>query len=229
MRLRQMTHRWLLGDRPFETAGASVYARVGTSDIVYRRDRVRTVDRDAVRLIGPQRIPKTTAIAHAEKPDSPILLSIPDSWKGQTVYLNVRTHAADRENEQIDFRALDVRSDGTFGPLLAGTASQVLLTRRDSGGLRCAFQFARPANSAIPTGFRLVKTAGPGTVADGTTSYLSGQFGYVIDIASLTNQATYTFELRAYLGSTVIVLASGLTFVADASGPPAVTAQIVEL
>ena len=232
MRLR--APRALFVQRPFQGAGASLYATIGTR-VQYRHACIPhgrfLKGKSGVFDFGAASVEKTARLASVDSPTAEISFPVPAAWHSQTVTFDVRTFAADVENESDNYRTRVIEFDAGGVPVvhLAGSGRLLELEKRDGGGRRFRFvwQSSRVADS--PTLFRITQTAGPGSLADITVAFVAGRREYEATLPDLTDGESYTFQISAENGAAAILLDSltpgdpDITFTADAAGPPEVT------
>lgn len=233
----------LLQDAPYAgSLGAALYVAVVDPDadadpsvIEYRR--CRTFDGadgfisgvDGMFDLGASSVPKSPAVAFLDSPDGEFRYSIPVAWHEKTVWAQVRTHAANYENETLYRpRKITLDAGGDDDTPVYGTATIIAIEKRDSGGLRVRFSFAGSRAGATPTGFVLTKATGTGTITPGTADYVADGRVYEIDVTGLTNAVAYTFTLSATHANGSTDLAT-IAFTGDSAGPGAVTLTAVEV
>ena len=242
IRLRPQTPIFA-SDRPFEGQGLSLYANVGET-VQYRA--IRSVGRRFRRQrrcwtkgtpcslpINEDPIAKTTRQAFelaAAGEETEVDLTLPAEWAGQTIVVDVRHFKDDVENLTSNFRTLRIDLDGSLAEVLEifGTAELLSTELRSAGIVRIRFVWNAARDGVQPTLFRIQRTAGPTSPADVTTSAVTGQRVYEIDTPALSDSAPYTYKVRAENGATVIDALTGITFTADATGPPAVTQVLTD-
>lgn len=231
-------------DRPFQGQGVSVYANTGET-VQYRQIRVVgrhfrrhrriwTKGTPTPRLpLGTDPIAKTARMASAAgtsgQTRSPAF-SIPSAWAGQTVAVDVRHYRDDVENLTSNFRAIRIDLDGSLEETaeIRGTAELLTTEIRAGGIVRLRFAW-KPARDGIqPALFRAQRTAGPTSPADVTADAIDGLRIYEIDTPVLDDSAPYTYRVRAESGATIVDALTGITFTADATGPPAVTQLLTD-
>jgi hypothetical protein len=217
--------------RPFEgnTIGAALYASApGSSTVVYRNRRAFAPRGPFIGIgsafpLGGTHVQKTAALAFATSPGQ-ISITPPTGWQNETVYLNVRTHECDCENEQIaGARQFSFNGSGVIDNAILGTANLILSQKQDAGGWLFSFTYLPSSDGAQPTQFNLIRTAGPTTPATVSTNYVAGQRTFSLAVAGLTNAGAYTFKIQAQNGATTKDLLTGLAIMADSAGPPAVS------
>ena len=163
----------LLQDAPYAgSLGAALYLAAVDPDsdadpsvIEYRR--CRTFDGadgfisgvDGMFDLGASSVPKSPAVAFIDSPDDEFRYSIPVDWHGKTIWAQVRTHAADYENETL-YRPRKITLDGSGDDdtPVYGTATILAAEKRDDGGLRVRFSFTASRTGATPTAFTLTST-----------------------------------------------------------------------
>lgn len=216
--------------RPYSGRGASLYASVGSgpgvdpgpNSIQFRKIRVlgsRFV-RGSGFTIGAG-VRKTCALDQINDPTAEFNYTRPLEWFGRIVYVQVRTFWHDVELvSNYDPVRLDFTEAGEIDLAIHGTGYVIAADKRDGGIYRIRFTYAPASHGVQPLLMVIRKTAGPGTLADETTAYLTGQQSYSIDTAALTDGASYTFALVAK-NDTVELIVDTITFTADAAGPPA--------
>jgi hypothetical protein len=217
-----LTPRMLLADLPFEGAGVSLYAGVGA--IRYRNPAVigAAVLPSGSGKLGKNPIPRTERLAFVADPDTELRYTLPAEWLGQTVLLNLRPFADGIENDGGAAQQITLDGAGELVSEIRGTA--ILIgdpLPLDGGGVRIRFRFFPSIEGIPPEEFHAIKTAGSGTVEDGTVAYARNQKIYEIDTPALTDGGSYTFKIQAVAGTTVADLITGIAIVADAAGPPA--------
>lgn len=236
-------HDLLLYDRPYAGAlGVSLYAAAvdpdadpGPRAIEFRRNRILdSADQclagvSGVYNLGETTVPKSPRLTDVTQPTGEIRYAIPAAWQEKTVWAQVRTHAADYENETIYRpRRLMLGDDGEDVTPVFGTATVIALEKRDGGGLRLRFSWNQPRDGLTPTQFVLGKVTGSGTIMPGTVPYYEAQRVYEIDVTGLSNGVAYTFKLWAETSTVSTDLITGIAFTGDTQGPPAVTAHYEE-
>lgn len=223
MPLRMRNRNLLLTERPFQgVLGAKLYVGTdGPESILFR----------PARAFNPQHPPLVTDttrdVSVATTTTPPLEYTLPDDLVGEDVWYQVRTYAADYENDTLYRpRQLSTDEDGDGDDRVYGTATVVGLEKRDEGGLRITFAW-RPARDGVqPETFTVVKTSGTGTIADVEVS-VAGAGEYTADVVGLTNEVAYTFRIDAENGAVVTTLVSGIAFTGDDEGPPVVTNVVV--
>lgn len=224
-----VTPRMLLAETPFAGEGVSLYAQQGTS-IQYRTPCVFNglILPSGSGKLRQNPIPRTTRVAFVSSPAVAIDYEFPPEWSGSQVAVNVRTFADGIEND--DFEGLQVirlNGDGDLVNEILGTATLLQAEKRDGGKCLLRFRYDPSVEGIQPATFVATKTAGPGTVADVSTSYLSASWGgtsgrvYELVTPALTDGEDYTFKIQAVNGPVSQDLITGITFTADSSGPPA--------
>jgi hypothetical protein len=224
--------------RPFaDGVGASLYVGVvdpdadpGPTSIVQRRNR--SLDAAGALLahrrgefdLGAASLPKSPRVAFTTSPAIELEFDIPPAWHGKAVWLQLRPFADDLENETLYRpRRLLLGDDGERLDPIRGSARLVRTEKRDGGGLLVEFTFTAARDGTPPVAFLLRKTTGPGTIAMGAVDALPGGRRYAVEVAGLVHGGAYTFELLATTGAEETSLLTGIPFVGDAQGPPAVT------
>lgn len=226
----------LMAHRPFNGLGAALYAVAGDAnvqptDIPFRRPlildgAVFTCPTAGGIALGEDSFDKASqAIAIVKDPNTfagldPVALG----WASQTVWLQVRTHECDVENEQLaGWRKYTFDADGNIVAEILGSARLLRSERLAAGGWRFTFLYLRSPDGLQPLEFVLRRTAGPTSPTDVVVSYSAGVQETSISVAGLTDAGSYTFKIFARNGATAKDLLTGLAITADASGPPAVT------
>ncbi len=228
-------------DRPYAGGvGASLYAAAvdpendpGPTALEYRRNRILDGAGDLLAYqrtsfdLGAASVPKSPRIAAVDAPTAEFSYPVPESWHGKAVWLQVRTFADDREHDTI-YRPVRVLVDdaGEITPSIMGTVTVTELEKRDAGGLLVRFVFAASRDGIQPQAFTLRKATGTGTIADGTTPFISGQRIYELEVTGLTDAVAYTFDLLGVIGEAEQTLQPAIAFTADATGPPSVTGLV---
>lgn len=237
MRLQCDDHDLLFGQRPFAGGkGASLYlgdgdplADPGPSCIRYRRDLVLDANNFVVALcathdFGAASFPKSLAVDQVDQPDAELAYTIPATLYGRVVWAQVRTFKDDVENETL-YRPRRIVLDGSGGDAseILGTARVIEILALDAGGVRVRFVYEPSRDGAQPVQFSLNRTAGPTSPSPGVTPFVANQRQYDLTIAGLQHAGAYTFKLTAEGATTSADLVTGITFTADAAGPPAVS------
>lgn len=230
MRARSRNSRIILADRPFQgsTIGASLY--VGSpdaTDIRYRRNKIMSPNSafwpiSTTETIDPgaDSVPKSQRVAFVTSPTDELSYTLPDTLIGVPLAVQVRTFWNDYENETIYRPALtSVDGGGDQESQILGTVSILPPVKLDGGGVAVSFQYYASLEGQQPLEFALVQTSGPGSLAD---AVISANDINRIEIAGLTNGATYGWNLEGRNGATSVVLGT-VTFTADSQGPTGVT------
>lgn len=223
-------------DRPFEGQGLSVYATVG-DEVLYRTPRVvRPRFRRHRRIwtkgttprlpLGTNPIAKTTRRAFdtgTAGDELDIALQIPSAWASEEIVIDVRHYRDDVENLATNLRTVRVQLNGSLAEVqeIQGTAILIDPEIRAGGIVRLKWRWIPALDGVQPTLFRAMRTAGPTSPADVTVT-ASGAGRYEVDTPAL-NSAAYTYKIRAEVGAVTKDVLTGITFTADAAGPPAVT------
>lgn len=238
MRLLCDDHDFIFDQRPFAGGrGASLYigdgdplADPGPGCIAYRRNTILDgADSlvpylDEVLDLGAASVPKTLAVAQVEEPVDELPYTIPAELFDRVVWAQVRTFQDHVENESI-YRPRRIVLDGSgdVENRILGSAAVVQKLALDGGGLRVDFVWTSVRDGTQPIQFALVRTAGPTSPSTATVLAVAGQRNYSITITGLQNAGAYTFRLDAEAGLVADTLISGITFSADAAGPPSVS------
>jgi len=223
--------RIVLGNRPFQGAGASLYVGgPAAADIRYRRFKCEqpsalwyVVSDDQTLDPGAAEVPKCLAVAQVSSPTNEITYTISAELLDQALACQVRTFADDRENESIYRpRVIVTDSGGDDAGSILGVVTVDRSEKRDGGTVRIYFTYRAVRSGTAVQQFRVVQTAGPGTIADVVvTAYGSAQ--YSADVEGMADGDSCTFRIDGEAGAAVTTLATGIVLVADAAGPPAVT------
>ncbi len=236
-------HAFALSHRPYAgPLGVSLYAAAvdpladpGPRSIEYRRCRILDgsdtvlAGLDGVYALGAASVTKSPRLASVTNPTAEIRYLIPEEWAEQAVWAQLRTYAADHENETIYRpRRIHLDADGEDVTPVLATATVIAIEKRDGGGLLLRFSYNASRDSATPTQFVLTKVTGTGTITPGTVDYDATERIYEIEITGLTNAVAYTFTLSAETETGSTDLVTGIAFTADAAGPPAVTVTVEE-
>lgn len=246
MRIYQPNLAYCYQHRPFAGAlGSALYVVYGDPDpgadaIRYRHHRVPDGVRggaavlgfDGTGSFGGANVQKTAAVATAKAPDFPAY-ALPAAAAETTLWLQLRTHKADVENESI-YRPRRLVLDAALDEQTAITGSGFLISaeKRDGGGFRFRFAWDDSADGVRPAQFVLARTAGPTSPADVSIPFVAGQREYEIDVEGLTHAGAYTFTLTAKNGAAEQLLAGNngtdILVTADNAGPAAVTVAASE-
>lgn len=210
--------------QPFDGSGTSLYVTVGSA-VQYRE--LRVISRSPRPLPA---ITKTSRVAAAADPAVSIEYSLPAGLASQQIAVDVRRYADDWEqlndNAYIQTRVLDASRDDDTGIL--GTA-QLLSTEIRAGGIvRLRFRYLPSASGLTPETFTASRTAGPTTPDDVAIVYDSTAPFQEIDTPALSDASAYTYKITAASGAVTLDVLTGITFTADASGPPAPIAGSAE-
>lgn len=222
-----MSEEMRFNHRPFVGRGASLYAGIGPTGDSIKFRRLRVMGCDFV--IGstfslPAFLRKCTFIAQVNDPTNTFTYPRPPEWLNQTVWVQVRPFWNGVElPSNYDPIRLDFTTEGAIDPELHCTGEILTAAKRDGGVYRLTTIFTPASHGVQPTSLLIRKTAGPGTLADVSTSILIRARSYKFDTAGLTDGQSYTFALIATDGTTELQLDT-ITFTADAAGPPAATA-----
>lgn len=223
-------------DRPFEGQGISVYANQGSA-IIYRNPRVVLrrhrrhrrfwIKSPEERLpLGADPIPKTlrqTSLDGTAGEQLDIPLTLPAAWASSDIVVDVRHYRDDAEHLATNVRTVRVELDGSLDPVeeIRGTAQLLAPEIRAGGIVRLRWRWKPAVDGTQPTLFRAIRTAGPTSPASVTTT-ADGAGVYELDTPALSS-AAYTFKISAEAGAVTADVLTGITFTADADGPPAVT------
>lgn len=240
MTQRVSTKRQAFNDRPFEGEGVSLYAALGDGPVQYRNLRILGAGRRRSRKIrikgqganhdlAAASVLKTSRRASAADPATSINWALPASWipgaGTQNVTFDVRRFADDVENESDNFRDRTVTIDtaGDEDLEILGTARLLDQFQRDGGVVRLRIAYNPSRDGVQPTVFRAIRTAGPTSPADATTTVDVGTRLVEIDTPALSDASPYTYTIRAEnaAGTVTKDLLTGITVTADATGPPA--------
>ena len=237
MRVRSKNCRITLGQRPFAGGlGASLYIGTdGQESIKYRRWKVAghyvspwwCVSTDEIDP-GAASIPTCAAVGQVKSPTTEIDYAVPAELLGTDVWCQVRTHKSDIENESIYRpRQITIAEDGTNGTLILGTARINTIEKRDAGGVRIRWLWSKSRDGAQPTQFVVSKVSGSGTIQSVVVA-VTTERQYEAILTGLTDGVSYVFKLSAQNGSVENDLVTGIEFVGDAAGPPAVSGLTVK-
>lgn len=251
MRIR--SRRQAFTHRPFAGTGTSLYVSAGDT-VQYRnlrllargkRHRGQSARRgtwikgsSGVHDITAASVLKTCRAASAADPTSSFAYALPAALLppvGQTrlITFDVRTYAADVENESENFRTVSVLidSNGNDAGQILGTARLLNIEVRAAGIVRLRFIYLPSTDGVQPTQFKAMRTAGPTTPADVTVSWSSGRRILEIDTPPLSDAAPYTYTIRALnqAGTVMKDVLTGIAVQADATGPDAPGAITTEV
>ena len=220
--MRIQNKRCTRSQRPFAGTGASLYR-----DGIFRRLRVDT----GIYTAGPESrlTTKTAAIDSVQAPTHQFSFDS-TGLAGQTVTYQVRPFKDDVENTS-NFRPLTITfdGDGNDGTGILGTATYVSQEQRAGGVVRLYFRYDPSRSGTQPVTFQAIRTAGPTSPATASTEFRRGKFLYSIDTPALSDASAYTYKIRAVAGSITADLVTGITVIADATGPAAPTSGTVEI
>jgi len=221
--------------RPFDGLGAALYAAAGDGSIEATAIRYRRrlcPDGGLFNVPGPT-IPfggesfskASQAVAIVKSPDTFEGIDVNAlGWADQTVWMQVRTHECDVENEQLAGRRKFVfDSNGDLVAPILGTARLLRSEKRVAGGWRFVFLYLPSPDGGQPDEFALIATAGPTTPDEVVAPYVRGIVETTLEVAGLDDAGAYTFKIVARNDDESADLLTGLDITADASGPPAVT------
>lgn len=240
MRILQDDVPMLLSHRPYQGAtGAALYVAAvependpGPSALEYRRNRILNgadtlLVRNVVYPLGASSVPKSPALAFVKQPTDQLAFEIPETWAGKLLHVNIRTHAADFENETISgSQRLLIDGDGIATELaILGTARLLAAEKRDGGGVRIRWVWTRAKDGTQPEQFVVVPVSGP-TTPDPVIVLASSARNYEAIVSGLQNAGSYVFRVDAENGSTTATVIASIPFTADAAGPPAVSSLV---
>ncbi|QDT95562.1 hypothetical protein [Gimesia aquarii] len=229
MRIYDPEMSYLFHHRPFAGGlGAALYVGIGAPDAIrYRRGMILDgcdfqVFRNSDFLFGAAAVQKTLYVETIKSPTAQFSYTIPSVYFGQDIYIQVRTHEADIENESI-YRTQKLQVDGSGNAVnqILGSGRILRVEIRDGGTIRIRFVYDSVRDGLQPTQFVITKTAGPGSVDPVAVTHTGKRF-YEADIPGLLDATTYTFQLVAENGPTTALLDS-VSATADASGPPPIS------
>lgn len=219
--MRILTRRSTRSHAPFTGEGASLYLNGQ-----FRKLRVDC----GICTCGPESrdVDKTARVAFALDPTASITYSTVGLESATTVY-QVRTFKDGVENES-NFRPLTVTldADGADATAILGTATFYSTENRAGGIVRILFRWNSALSGIQPNTFTAIRTAGPSSPANATTSAIGGGL-YSIDTPALLDTAPYTYKIQASYGATTADVLTGIVFTADATGPTAPTNGTVEI
>ncbi len=241
MTQRLRNARQMFNDRPFDGDGISVYASVGES-VQYRKMRLTGCRRRSGRS-GRSRqlwmkgqggnhdiangVTKTARIGTGSA--SPLVVDIPAEFASQELTLDLRRYKDNVENESTNFRtvALELDSNRDLVGTVAGSAELLDTEIRAGGNVAIRFRFKPDISGTQPDTFSAVRTAGPTSPSDVTVNYDAAQRIYEIIVPGLSDASAYTYKVTADTsGGLTTDLLAGITFTADATGPPAPTSGV---
>jgi hypothetical protein len=232
--MRLVPTRATRSNRPFQGTGASLYIGSGSPDpgpasIAYRNLRAWPIAGRFSALggskIGGTNTLKTARVASVADPTAAFAYALPGSLASKTVYAQVRTFKDDVENETT-LSPARVDLDGALADASTIDGTAILLSQvlNDGGIVTLRFKYQIALTGVQPLLFRIHRTAGPSSPADVTASFAAGQTVYEIQTPALLDSSPYTYQITAENGATVVVLLSGISIQADATGPTAATA-----
>lgn len=149
---------------------------------------------------------------------------------GYSYRLNIRAWRDDVENPQTyGEQVLIVDGNGDSSPVFEGSGYVLNVVKREAGGMLVRVVWTSPESSP-PESLTLTRVSGPTNVADVVLNWAATQRLYTFTVTGLQNAGSYVFRvvaakdgytIRATISPTST--STDFTFVADASGPSAVT------
>ena len=221
MRLR--SRKTIRSHAPFTGAGASLYI-----DAAFRRSRLWSGHFlcGTESTIGGTNVQKTARVDYVSDPTASFAVAAPLSV---TRVYQVRTFKDAVENEG-NYRPITVTYDGSGADatLILGYATLVAKEIRAGGIVRIKFRWIASRSGTQPTQFLAIRTAGPSSPANGSTS-ADGTGHYEVDTPALSDASAYTYKIQAKAGAVTADVLTGITFTADATGPTVPTSGTVSV
>jgi hypothetical protein len=214
-------------DRAFAGRGVSLYVSAG-SDVQYRRLRVCQAGQMITQHVSLDQFPATLRRAKADHPATTLDWTIPAEMlpafgETATIAVDVRPFRDDVELDTRQRQTIEIDSAGNLVSTLGGTAELLNQVQQAGGVVKLEFAYYLPEDEAEPFRFRWVATDGPTSPADAVVTHSPGSTRYSVLTPALSDAAAYTYTLQAEneAGDVVLELLTGVSVLADASGPPA--------
>ncbi len=229
--VRLRSRRIMANHRPFAGGqqGASLYVGWGNPDpgpdcIQFRRLRLLTGRwTKGSHFNFGKGLVKISAVAQDVDPTTGFAYTLPIDGQPKTIYLQVRTFAADVECEH-NFAPVRIVLDASNNDVtgILGTALLLGTEKRDGGVVRIRFVWLPAPDGQQPDTFTAKRTAGPSSPADVAAPVTTDRI-QEIDTPALLDSAPYTYKITASIGATSLDVLTGIPVQADATGPPAPT------
>jgi hypothetical protein len=153
---------------------------------------------------------------------------------GASYRVQLRAWRDDVENPQTyGEQVLLVDNDGNTTPLIEGGGYVLSVQKRQAGGMRVIVVWVSPPNVA-PVTLALTRVSGPTAVSDVVLNWSETARQYVFTVTGLQDAGSYVFRVVAERSGYTIrakaAFGSGstdFTFVADGSGPSAVSSLTI--